>query len=85
MPSAAQKDDQGYSDNRTITTTRIRMSLTEYGLVIKVSIPSCLQESEKLFQECAHCTSGIFFSKTQENGKTCVPQHDLQQKGYGKV
>jgi hypothetical protein len=45
------------------------MSLTEYGLVTKVSISSCLRESEKLFQECALCTSGIFFQKLRKMEK----------------
>jgi hypothetical protein len=39
------------------------MSLTEYGLVTKVSISRCLGELEKLFQERALCTSGIFSQK----------------------
>jgi hypothetical protein len=45
------------------------MSLTEYGLVTKVSMSLCLQESEKLFQERALCTSGIFFKNSGKRKK----------------
>jgi hypothetical protein len=48
---------------------QVRMSLTEYGLVTKVSTSLCLRESEKLFQECALSTSGIFFQKLRKMEK----------------
>ena len=48
---------------------QVRMSLTEYGLVTKVRISLCLRESEKLFQECALCTSGLFFQKLRKMEK----------------
>jgi hypothetical protein len=63
------KDDKRYFDNQTITTKRIRMFLTEYGLVTKVSISRCLGESKKLFQDRVLCTSGIFSQKFRETEK----------------
>jgi len=44
-----------------------------------------LKRVGEVIQECELCTSGILKKETQENAKTCVPQHDLQQKSKGSM
>jgi hypothetical protein len=44
-----------------------------------------LKRVGEVIQECKLCTSGILKKETQENAKTCVPQHDLQQKSKGSM
>ena len=44
-----------------------------------------LKRVGEVVQECELCTSGILKKETQENAKTCIPQHDLQQKSKGSM
>jgi hypothetical protein len=60
---------KGYSDNRTITTKRIRMFLTEYGLVTKVSITRCLGEIRRNYFRNTHSVLQESFLKNSGKRK----------------